>query len=149
MGDIVKYRDLKKEEKNKLSNNIIKNNYEKDDIEIIAETKKESEKKKINKIVNEIEKLSCIISNEDDDNNNLPLLNIIDGLIETPGRILIMTTNKPEFLDKALIRPGRIDIKINFKKCSLKMMKDLINNYFNCNLSLEDFKDCKEFYYTC
>lgn len=40
------------------------------------------------------------------------LLNVLDGVVETPGRMLIMTTNHPEMLDPALIRPGRIDKKI-------------------------------------
>jgi SpoVK/Ycf46/Vps4 family AAA+-type ATPase len=46
-------------------------------------------------------------------------LNIIDGLNECSGRIIIMTTNRINHLDKALIRPGRIDIKIEFNKCTL------------------------------
>ena len=36
------------------------------------------------------------------------LLNVLDGIVDTPGRIVIMTTNLPEALDAALIRPGRI-----------------------------------------
>eukprot|EP00978_Attheya_sp_CCMP212_P001551 scaffold3165_cov48-Attheya_sp.AAC.6 len=40
------------------------------------------------------------------------LLNVLDGVVDTPGRILIMTTNHPEMLDPALIRPGRIDKKL-------------------------------------
>ena len=40
------------------------------------------------------------------------LLNVLDGVVDTPERILIMTTNHPERLDPALIRPGRIDKKI-------------------------------------
>ncbi|AGE48326.1 AAA ATPase [Paramecium bursaria Chlorella virus AN69C] len=46
------------------------------------------------------------------------LLNIIDGVLECPGRILIMTSNHPEMLDPALIRPGRVDIMANFGKCT-------------------------------
>jgi hypothetical protein len=46
------------------------------------------------------------------------LLNILDGILETPGRILIMTSNHPERFDKALLRPGRIDSIVHFKKCS-------------------------------
>lgn len=47
------------------------------------------------------------------------LLNLIDGVLETPGRILIMTTNHADRLDRALIRPGRIDVQIEFTKASL------------------------------
>ena len=32
------------------------------------------------------------------------------------GRILIITTNYREKLDKALTRPGRIDLEIEFKR---------------------------------
>ncbi|KAK2613005.1 hypothetical protein QQS21_000934 [Conoideocrella luteorostrata] len=42
------------------------------------------------------------------------LLNILDGVASQEGRILIMTTNHIEKLDKALIRPGRIDMAIHF-----------------------------------
>ena len=45
------------------------------------------------------------------------LLNLLDGVLETPGRILIMTSNFPKKLDHALIRPGRIDLIADFKKC--------------------------------
>lgn len=42
------------------------------------------------------------------------LLNALDG-VETPhGLITILTTNHPEFLDDALIRPGRVDKKVEF-----------------------------------
>ena len=37
------------------------------------------------------------------------LLNVLDGVVDCPNRILVMTTNHPEKLDPALIRPGRID----------------------------------------
>jgi chaperone BCS1 len=42
------------------------------------------------------------------------LLNAIDGVSSNEGRILIMTTNNPEALDKALIRPGRVDMHVTF-----------------------------------
>src|SRR5690606_7749955 len=38
------------------------------------------------------------------------LLNAIDGVASGEGRLLFMTTNHPERLDPALIRPGRIDM---------------------------------------
>ncbi|KAI6783555.1 mitochondrial chaperone BCS1-B-like protein [Emericellopsis cladophorae] len=42
------------------------------------------------------------------------LLNILDGVASQEGRVLIMTTNHIEKLDKALIRPGRVDMTVEF-----------------------------------
>ena len=75
-------------------------------------------------------------------NNNLSyLLNILDGLHECPGRIIIMTTNKPEFLDKALVRPGRIDYKINFKKATIDDIINILKFYWNVTLSRKRIKN--------
>ncbi|KAG5927188.1 hypothetical protein E4U42_002507 [Claviceps africana] len=46
------------------------------------------------------------------------LLNAIDGVASQEGRILIMTANKPELLDEALVRPGRVDIQVHFENAS-------------------------------
>jgi len=55
-------------------------------------------------------------SNEADTRVSLSgLLNVIDGVASPEGRVLILTTNHPEKLDAALIRPGRVDMKIEFK----------------------------------
>jgi ATP-dependent 26S proteasome regulatory subunit len=71
------------------------------------------------------------------ENNNLSyLLNIMDGLHECPGRIIIMTTNKPEVLDKALIRPGRIDYKIQFTKATIDDIKNILNFYWSTEYDL-------------
>ena len=40
------------------------------------------------------------------------LLNALDGVMSPEGMILAMTTNHPEKLDRALIRPGRIDVPV-------------------------------------
>ena len=54
-----------------------------------------------------------------DDKINLAfVLNLIDGIRETPGRIIIITSNYYNKLDAALIRPGRIDITLNMKNAS-------------------------------
>lgn len=57
-------------------------------------------------------------------------LNLIDGVLETPGRILILSTNHPDKLDRALVRPGRIDMKIHMEKCSKQMIYDIIKHYY-------------------
>lgn len=42
------------------------------------------------------------------------LLNTVDGVAAHEGRTLIMTTNAPEKLDHALLRPGRVDFQVEF-----------------------------------
>ncbi|KAI0007653.1 P-loop containing nucleoside triphosphate hydrolase protein [Xylariaceae sp. FL0662B] len=37
------------------------------------------------------------------------LLNALDGIASTEGRIVLMTSNMPHKLDEALLRPGRVD----------------------------------------
>lgn len=43
------------------------------------------------------------------------LLNTLDGVASQEDRILIMTTNHVGKLDEALIRPGRVDFKVEFR----------------------------------
>ncbi len=42
------------------------------------------------------------------------LLNVVDGVVAPDGRLLVMTTNYPDKLDPALIRPGRVDLHEHF-----------------------------------
>lgn len=58
------------------------------------------------------------------------LLNLLDGTLEANGRILIITTNFPERIDKALIRPGRIDMIVHFKKCSRPVLIEMIRSFY-------------------
>ncbi|KAL2156663.1 hypothetical protein VTH82DRAFT_1408 [Thermothelomyces myriococcoides] len=53
------------------------------------------------------------------------LLNSIDGIASQEGRILIMTTNKPDDLDEALICPGRIDMQVGFTMTTREQARDL------------------------
>ncbi|KAI0541927.1 BCS1 N terminal-domain-containing protein [Xylaria digitata] len=75
-----------------------------------------------------------------DTNNNSPnnsfrlslsgLLNILDGVASQEGRILIMTTNHAEKLDKALIRPGRVDMVVEFGLADDYMTSNIFRNIF-------------------
>ena len=65
------------------------------------------------------------------------ILNILDGILETPGRILIMTSNYPEKLDKALIRPGRIDINLRVGYCDIPMIKEIFHFFYNKDLDVD------------
>ncbi len=68
------------------------------------------------------------------DNNNASLgtfLNILDGLLTTPGQIFVASTNHVEKLDPAFIRPGRFDIKFNFSHTDRKGILDAFNIMYN------------------
>ena len=58
------------------------------------------------------------------------LLNVLDGALSKEGQIIIMTTNHPEKLDSALIRPGRADVHVLFDKMSEQQIESIFNNFF-------------------
>lgn len=66
----------------------------------------------------------------EDELNLAGLLNVLDGVVDTPGRIVIMTTNHPEKLDPALIRPGRINKKIYMGRLRLSEALSMLRHYF-------------------
>jgi hypothetical protein len=59
------------------------------------------------------------------------LLNILDGTLEASGRMLVITSNFPERIDRALIRPGRIDMIVNFKKCNILVLRQMIEGFYD------------------
>ncbi|CAE6468724.1 unnamed protein product [Rhizoctonia solani] len=58
------------------------------------------------------------------------LLNALDGVAASEGRILFATTNHLERLDPALSRPGRMDVWIEFKNATKWQCEQLFNNFF-------------------
>jgi len=129
LGDVVKDRDLKKIESDTSSDLSINESYF-----INIDKVKDNNNSTNNNSTNKNDMLNNFLkmTNKSKCNNNLSyLLNMLDGIHECSGRILIMTTNKLDVLDKALIRPGRIDIKINFQKCSLYDISQMIEKFWN------------------
>lgn len=66
------------------------------------------------------------------------LLNALDGVVASPGRIVIMTTNHPEMLDPALTRPGRIDKQLVMGYMIPAEMAAMIEHYYEIQLSDAD-----------
>jgi len=66
------------------------------------------------------------------------LLNLLDGVLEIPGRVVVMTSNYPKQLDHALIRPGRIDIIADFKKCDRKTLVEMIEFFYDIEMNETD-----------
>ncbi|KAK6507593.1 hypothetical protein TWF481_006020 [Arthrobotrys musiformis] len=67
------------------------------------------------------------------------LLNAVDGISSHEGRILIMTTNYRELLDKALIRPGRVDMEIKFGNADIEILEGLFKAVYSDDGDLPDF----------
>ncbi|KNC77369.1 hypothetical protein SARC_10167 [Sphaeroforma arctica JP610] len=59
------------------------------------------------------------------------LLNAIDGVAAQEGRLLILTTNNPEKLAPALIRPGRIDLRCYLPYATPSMMYRMFENFYS------------------
>ena len=66
------------------------------------------------------------------------LLNLLDGTLEADGRMMIITTNFPERIDRALIRPGRIDMIVHFKKCSRAIVQEMVNAFYEKEIEIAD-----------
>jgi hypothetical protein len=66
------------------------------------------------------------------------LLNLLDGTLEASGRILIVTTNFPERLDRALVRPGRVDMIVNFKYSTRAVLQEMIDAFYDRSVPLPE-----------
>lgn len=134
MSDIVKKRKpMKKSDSNEdLEYSIENNNSEKTNVEktMILQNKL------LNKIAKKVDDdhedtmLVDFDKNKDDKITLSFILNIIDGIRETPGRILIITSNNYESLDPALIRPGRIDLTLEMKNANIDIIKEIYTHYY-------------------
>jgi chaperone BCS1 len=65
------------------------------------------------------------------------LLNALDGVASSEGRIIVMTTNHLDKLDPALIRPGRADVKLWFGNATADQARRLFERFFpkHCDLA--------------
>lgn len=72
-----------------------------------------------------------------DELNLTGLLNVLDGVVDTPGRILIITTNHPEMLDPALVRSGRVDKKLFLGYMRWVDMVHMLEHYYQTALTSE------------
>lgn len=58
------------------------------------------------------------------------LLNLFDGLCELKDLVYVMTTNHIEYLDDALIRPGRITLKLEMTKMITEQIIEMLSYYY-------------------
>lgn len=68
------------------------------------------------------------------------ILNVLDGVLEIVGAVIVMTTNHPDKLDEAFMRPGRITIAIEMKKMLSRYANEMIEKkYGSIDLKINDF----------
>jgi len=65
------------------------------------------------------------------------LLKSLDGYENLDGCIVIMNTNHPEKLDSALIREGRIDVRIEFKFCDRDQLEQVACAIYGAEIATE------------
>jgi len=58
------------------------------------------------------------------------ILNVLDGMARKDGLITFLTTNYKNRLDKALIRPSRIDFILSFKEATEEQIKSMFKRFF-------------------
>lgn len=58
------------------------------------------------------------------------LLQKLDGLESAEGRIIVATTNNPDKINPALLRPGRFDLKLCLGLCTQSMIVDILVNFY-------------------
>ena len=86
-----------------------------------------------------IEDIDCaMLTKEYDENGKMitrgsnlgSLLNELDGINSVSNVIYIFTTNHIEKLDPALIRPGRIDLKLEIKYVNFETLNKFLNFHY-------------------
>jgi hypothetical protein len=71
------------------------------------------------------------------------LLNNIDGITNNHGRIFVMTTNRPQILDAALVRFGRIDMCVCLDLCSHEQLRHFYELYYPERDAEQAAADCE------
>ena len=58
------------------------------------------------------------------------ILNVLDGMGRKNGLVTFMTTNYINRLDKALIRPSRVDVIMRFKEAGKEQIENMFKKFF-------------------
>lgn len=91
--------------------------------------------------------VSSLMQKDDEPITLDDLLNLWDGIRETPGRILVITSNHYDKLDPALIRPGRIDITHEMRNSNHENIADIYLNLFGHEMDATLLGGvCEDFY---
>ena len=100
-------------------------------------TKKEPVIKPTDSTVPEIKKVKKDIPIRSDTLPMSMLMEVLDGYDCLHGCIIILTTNHKEYLNEALIRPGRIDIPYLFDLMGAKVIQETIKRFTGFDIPVD------------
>lgn len=135
IGDIILDRNLKNEDREESISHLLKSMTNKSSV----------------KLSSRVDGDDTVLSYPFDKPTSITLddiLNLWDGIRETPGRILIISSNHYEKLDSALIRPGRIDITHELKNASHNTLSEIYTHLFNTKIDINDLQKIQEYLYS-
>lgn len=94
-----------------------------EDVDTVSATKNRNEGGKNMKVAGKQEKelLGVTLSG---------LLNVLDGMLAPKGAVFVMTTNHVDVLDPALIRPGRVDMRLHIGAATVEQKRKLFDRFY-------------------
>jgi ATP-dependent Zn protease len=108
-------------------------------IKTLIENEKEEDKKL----------LSSVLKPVDDEPITLDdILNLWDGIEETSGRILVISSNHYNELDPALRRPGRIDVSVEMNNASRKIIGEMYYHLYEREINKKALTKVKPYLYS-
>lgn len=135
MGDIILKREPKREKKKTIP--LTEKNTVGDALSML-----------LNADTNSSNTTCSSISQKEDPITLDDILNLWDGLKETPGRILGISSNHYDKLDPALIRPGRIDITIHLDNVTHPIIQEMFTHYYGFKMDECKLKKIKSGFYS-
>lgn len=86
------------------------------------------------------EDVDCVFEDRDvkgnDKLNFSTILNVLDGLYSPSDCVFVLTTNKPEAIDSALQRKGRIDMALHIDNPTTEDVEGFISSYYDTSVNL-------------
>lgn len=61
----------------------------------------------------------------------------LDGLVSLDNVVLILTSNRPDYIDPAILRPERIDRKVKVRRPDRESMREILSIYLTASLPLD------------
>ncbi len=61
----------------------------------------------------------------------------MDGLVSSENVVVMLTSNRPDYIDPAILRPERIDRRVRVKRPDRKASRDILGIYMNENVPID------------